>query len=108
MTWEAAPKFEASWAALAHRAEQLAAKNEATHELLIFYAKLLRAQQGPKYDRKAFRARWQRWSTEALEIHEIPGDHNSIFEEPHVRVLADRLIECVQRARSESGEANIS
>src|SRR5205823_13434351 len=45
MTWEAAPKFEASWAALVHRAEQLAAQNEATHELLIFYAKLLRVQQ---------------------------------------------------------------
>src|SRR5216110_1411564 len=45
MAWEATPKFAASWAALVHRAEQLAAQSEATKELLIFYAKLLRAQQ---------------------------------------------------------------
>lgn len=34
-----------SWGKLRHRAEMLASKNEATRELLVFYAELLRAQE---------------------------------------------------------------
>jgi formate dehydrogenase accessory protein FdhE len=46
MSWEASAKIKDPWDALVRRAERLAAKSEATKELLNFYAGLLRAQQG--------------------------------------------------------------
>lgn len=45
MSWEASAKIKDPWSGLVRRAEQLAAKTEATKELLNFYAELLRAQQ---------------------------------------------------------------
>jgi thioesterase domain-containing protein/acyl carrier protein len=30
-----------------------------------------------------------------LEVHEIPGNHRDIIEEPHVRVLAEKLSRCL-------------
>ncbi|NEP08027.1 MAG: hypothetical protein F6K34_26595, partial [Okeania sp. SIO4D6] len=33
-----------------------------------------------------------------IEIHEIPGEHFSIIREPQVRVLAERLMLCRDRA----------
>jgi formate dehydrogenase accessory protein FdhE len=46
MSWEASAKIKDPWDALVGRADRLAAKTEATKELLGFYAELLRAQQG--------------------------------------------------------------
>jgi FdhE protein len=46
MSWEASAKTKDPWDALVGRAERLAARSEATKELLGFYAELLRAQQG--------------------------------------------------------------
>ena len=46
MSWEASAKLTDPWDALVGRAERLAAKSEATKELLGFYAELLRAQRG--------------------------------------------------------------
>jgi FdhE protein len=45
MAWESSSKLN-SWDALIRRAEHLAARAEATRELLAFYAGLLRAQKG--------------------------------------------------------------
>ncbi|MDT7603830.1 MAG: FdhE protein [Acidobacteriota bacterium] len=45
MSWDTAAKIKDPWGALVGRAERLAAKCEATKELLGFYAELLRAQQ---------------------------------------------------------------
>jgi FdhE protein len=45
MSWEASAKIKDPWDALVRRAELLAARSEATKELLGFYAELLRAQQ---------------------------------------------------------------
>ncbi len=33
-----------------------------------------------------------------VEIHEIPGDHGSITREPHVRILAEKLRTCLDKA----------
>lgn len=42
-----------------------------------------------------------------LEIHKIPGDHLSIVEEPRVRILAQKLRNCLDKAiKSLPGEAN--
>src|SRR2546423_1762075 len=46
MSWESSSKLKNSWDSLIRRAEHLAAKNDATNELLNFYAGLLRAQKG--------------------------------------------------------------
>jgi FdhE protein len=46
MAWEASKAGSDSWDASVRRAEQLAAKADATKELLTFYAELLRAQKG--------------------------------------------------------------
>src|SRR5205085_12590802 len=45
MAWETSSKLKNSWDALIRRAEQLAARNDATNELLTFYTDLLRAQK---------------------------------------------------------------
>jgi len=34
---------------------------------------------------------WETLSGEGLEIHDVPGGHNSMFEEPNVRTLAEKL-----------------
>jgi thioesterase domain-containing protein/acyl carrier protein/NRPS condensation-like uncharacterized protein len=38
---------------------------------------------------------WSNLATEKLEIHDVPGDHYSIFDRPHVQVLADQLKACL-------------
>ncbi len=41
------------------------------------------------------------WSTLAslgVEVYEIPGDHINIIKEPHVRTLAKKLSECMERS----------
>jgi hypothetical protein len=38
---------------------------------------------------------WGPWGA-SVEVHEVPGDHDSIVLEPNVRVLASRLRACIQ------------
>jgi amino acid adenylation domain-containing protein len=35
-----------------------------------------------------------------LEVHQIPGNHLDIIKEPHVRVLAEKIDQCLQRAHA--------
>jgi len=39
---------------------------------------------------------WRKLLTGPTETHELPGDHEGIFREPNVRVLADKLRACLQ------------
>ena len=57
MAWESSSKRQDFWDAQVRRADHLAPKNEATRELLAFYAQLLRAQQGI-YERLRTRKDW--------------------------------------------------
>ena len=41
---------------------------------------------------------WRRLAAGGLEIHEIPGNHTTMREEPNVRVLAERLKLCLENA----------
>src|ERR1044072_2467831 len=45
MAWESSSKSKNSWDSLIGRADRLAARNDATNELLTFYAALWRAQK---------------------------------------------------------------
>ena len=44
------------------------------------------------------RRNWKRGAAE-FEVHEIPGRHNTIREEPFVAGLADKFISCLRRAQ---------
>ena len=45
------------------------------------------------------RADWERFASE-VEIHEVPGDHLTMLDEPHVRFLAERLAACMEAAQN--------
>lgn len=42
---------------------------------------------------------WNQFATGGLEIHKVPGDHNTVLAEPHVRTLAPILIRCLEEAQ---------
>jgi len=44
--------------------------------------------EGPYFD---FRLGWEHLAAEGIEFHWIPGDHPSMFTEPNVNLVADRL-----------------
>lgn len=44
---------------------------------------------------------WSKFVTGEIEIHDIPGDHATIFDSPHVQVLAACLQACLQKAQEE-------
>jgi acyl-CoA synthetase (AMP-forming)/AMP-acid ligase II/thioesterase domain-containing protein/acyl carrier protein len=48
------------------------------------------------YDR---RLGWHESAAEGLEVHLVPGNHDNLFEEPHVGVLAEKLKMCLQRVQ---------
>lgn len=43
---------------------------------------------------------WSKFVGGGLEIRDVPGDHFSIFEEPHVQVLAEILNTCLNEAQN--------
>jgi amino acid adenylation domain-containing protein/non-ribosomal peptide synthase protein (TIGR01720 family) len=42
---------------------------------------------------------WDRFSDKPVEIYEIPGNHFTIVNEPYVRVLAEQLTSCLEKAQ---------
>jgi thioesterase domain-containing protein len=42
---------------------------------------------------------WREFLTGRSEVHEVPGDHEAMFREPSVRVLAEKLGGCLSNAR---------
>ena len=42
---------------------------------------------------------WGRIVAGGVEVHEVPGEHISIFREPSVRGLAEKLTSCLEMAR---------
>jgi thioesterase domain-containing protein len=50
----------------------------------------------------AAQARWQELAA-GLEVHDVPGDHYTMLEQPHVPVLATRLAACLARATATRG-----
>jgi thioesterase domain-containing protein len=52
---------------------------------------------------KAPRARqpnWKKLAVGGIEIYEVPGDHLMILEEPGVRIIAEHLKPCLEKARA--------
>ncbi len=42
---------------------------------------------------------WDRLAARGVEVHEVPGEHITIFQEPYVRVLAEKLNSCLAQLR---------
>ncbi|MEA5552827.1 amino acid adenylation domain-containing protein [Anabaena cylindrica UHCC 0172] len=56
---------------------------------VIFFRAVDQSQEYARYLK-----RWEELAAGGLEIHDIPGNHDSIMAEPHVSVLAEKLRRC--------------
>jgi len=45
------------------------------------------------------RLAWSKLAADGLEVHLMPGDHLTILRDPHLKVLAERLETCIDRAK---------
>lgn len=39
---------------------------------------------------------WGNWTTAGVDVYEVPGDHVTMFREPTIRVLAEKLQQCLK------------
>ncbi len=46
---------------------------------------------------------WQVLAQGRVQIHDLPGLHHAMFDEPHVQVLAEKLERCLEAARPQAG-----
>jgi thioesterase domain-containing protein len=44
---------------------------------------------------------WDQVSSEPVETYSVPGDHITMMTEPHVRVLAEKLRACLDKAQAD-------
>jgi len=42
---------------------------------------------------------WGALAAGGIEIFDVPGEHETIFHEPHVRLLATKMSSCIEKAR---------
>ena len=61
---------------------------------------LFRAKQGASGVHADAFGGWGDTARGGVEVHEIPGGHMNVLEEPQVQVFADQLRVCLERARS--------
>jgi thioesterase domain-containing protein len=54
----------------------------------------------PIWDLHDHRLIWSRLADEGLEIRTLPGNHDSLLEEPEVTELAEKLRACIDQARA--------
>lgn len=59
-----------------------------------------RATQQPWNKRRQRALGWEGLARDGVEVFDVPGYHFSIIVEPRVRVLAEQLTECLERAQT--------
>jgi len=64
-------------------------------------------EQAVRYDQSSDFG-WSAMALGGLEIHEVPGDHLGMFQEPHVQVLAEKLRACIDKALQDVSEDHSS
>jgi thioesterase domain-containing protein len=69
-------------------------------------AVLLRSKEGTIGDCDDSERGWTGMLAGGLEIHEVPGDHMTMLNEPQVRKVAERLTECLHKAQLEDALPN--
>jgi len=67
----------------------------------LFRAEIQSADQGVGFVSPDWDLGWGKLATGGLEIQPVIGDHISMFREPQVQVLAQKLQDCLIRAREE-------
>jgi aspartate racemase len=70
---------------------------------MIFF----RVKERPFYVRTDLTAGWQNYAA-SLEVHDVPGNHATLIQEPHLHFLAGELNKCLQEAQSEAAAKNRS
>lgn len=86
--------------ALRHLCIHLLNEHADEHYLPTFYDRrltLFRAQQQPPDAPSIPSLGWESYAGGGVEVYEIPGDHRTLLEEPHVQVLATYLTECLDK-----------
>jgi thioesterase domain-containing protein len=68
-------------------------------KVTLFRADTQEADQGVGFVPPDWDLGWSKLATGELDIQPISGDHMSIFREPQVQILAQKLQECLHRAR---------
>ena len=64
---------------------------------------LLLSSEAPErsfYDR---RLGWSDMAADGLDVQVVPGSHDTLFAEPHVKILAEKLKVCIQKAHVPEG-----
>ncbi len=59
---------------------------------------LFKAMERHDTDDEAPDLGWGRVAMAGVEVHEVPGNHNTMLHEPHVSVLAEKLKQCLDAA----------
>ncbi|NET54305.1 MAG: hypothetical protein F6K09_38620, partial [Merismopedia sp. SIO2A8] len=67
-------------------------------KITLFLASELRINNSPTLEELA---------EKGLEIHEIPGYHLSMFKEPNVKVLTEKLKACLETVQTDNSKTNI-
>jgi thioesterase domain-containing protein len=57
-----------------------------------------RIADGHASHRPASHLAWVPLSLGGLEVHDVPGTHRTMVFEPHVRILAEKLTQCLEQA----------
>jgi acyl-CoA synthetase (AMP-forming)/AMP-acid ligase II/thioesterase domain-containing protein/acyl carrier protein len=58
---------------------------------------LLLSTEAPERSFYDGRLGWSDMAAGGLEVHVVPGNHDTLFSEPHVRIMAEKLRACLQR-----------
>ncbi|WP_333299216.1 AMP-binding protein [Microcoleus sp. AT13-A6] len=44
---------------------------------------------------------WNSWVAGGIEVHKVPGNHMTLWQEPHVQILAEKMNACLEQAERE-------
>jgi thioesterase domain-containing protein len=47
---------------------------------------------------------WEPFAVGGMEIHDVPGDHITLMKEPNIRIVAEKLTECLRLNQMEERE----
>ena len=69
---------------------------------------LLRCTERDIRDRDDYFLGWGRLAAGGIDVFDVPGHHLTITKEPNIRVLADRLRDCIEKASADVSPPNNS
>jgi amino acid adenylation domain-containing protein len=67
---------------------------------------VFRVKEQPVYRIKRRDLGWCDWATGGVEIHEMPGEHQTMLREPHVSATSAALLKCLDQVHSSHTAGN--